>query len=280
MMNKKDEQQTTVLNIPFTTKNKREVLAYLKEQLSKTQQLFLATPNPEMLLEAYKNQNFKKILQQTNLNLPDGIGIIWAADFLNWSDQNKSRLVIIIKALVSLLKILFAPKSLYKIFQERITGVDIMKEVCSNQYFQSYKIFFLGAETGIAKIAAQKLKSSNPLLHIAGTYSGSPTDSKNLELINSSKADILFVAFGSPKQEIWIKENLQKLPSVKLTIGVGGAFDFIAGKRKRAPALLQKLGLEWLFRVIQEPTRIKRIFNATVKFPIVIIKWQLTKPDK
>ena len=83
---------------------------------------------------------------------------------------------------------------------------------------------------------------------------------------------ILFVAYGSPNQELWIAHHLHELKSVKIAMGVGGAFDFLAGERKRAPKWMQRLGLEWLFRLIQEPSRIKRIYNATIKFPLKILQ--------
>ena len=90
--------------------------------------------------------------------------------------------------------------------------------------------------------------------------------------INNAQPEILFVALGAPKQEIWIYENLKKMPSVKLAMGVGGSFDFISGRIKRAPLIFQRLGLEWLWRLILEPRRIKRIYNATAKFGWVVLK--------
>ena len=109
---------------------------------------------------------------------------------------------------------------------------------------------------------------------IVGTHSGShkeTEDIKTRDIINKSHPELLFVAFGAPKQEFWLRRNLPHLPSVKVAIGIGGAFDFIAGKRKRAPRTMQKLGLEWLYRLIQQPSRIIRIYNATIKFPIKIL---------
>ena len=92
-------------------------------------------------------------------------------------------------------------------------------------------------------------------------------DGPIFDQINQSGAQVLFVAFGMGKQEKWIHENLSKMPGVKIAMGVGGSFDFISGKIKRAPLFMRQLGLEWLYRLIQQPSRIKRIFNATIKFP-------------
>ena len=115
----------------------------------------------------------------------------------------------------------------------------------------------------------------------AGSYAGSPDkeDEEHIvEMINRGKPDILFVAYGSPAQELWIHRNLFKLDSVKVAIGVGGAFDFAAGMVKRAPKWVQKIGLEWLWRLIREPKRIKRIWNATYVF-IKFIHKQKTAVD-
>ena len=142
-----------------------------------------------------------------------------------------------------------------------------MKKICKES---KKRIFLLGAEEGIAEDAAKKLKAN-----IVGTHSGSPKveDEKEIiEKLNRLKPEILFIAYGAPAQELWIARNLKKIPSVKLAMGVGGSFDFIAGKTKRAPKWMQKLSIEWLYRLIKEPRRIKRILNATVRFPITFLK--------
>ena len=94
------------------------------------------------------------------------------------------------------------------------------------------------------------------------------------QLINKSGAELLFVAFGAPKQELWLARNTANLSRIKIAMGVGGAFDFIAGEKYRAPIWLRKIGMEWFFRLIQEPKRWKRIYNAVIKFPVVLLtKW-------
>ena len=130
----------------------------------------------------------------------------------------------------------------------------------------------------MAKSAKEILSKKHPGLKIVGTHAGSPKikeEQSIREKIDDSKADFLFVAYGAPKQEIWISRNLKKLETVKVAVGVGGAFDFVAGKRKRAPKWMQKIGLEWLYRLLQQPTRIKRIYNATIKFSIKVLKKNL-----
>lgn len=237
-------ERVHVLEIPFDRITNELAVAMVVDHLKnlKHAPLFIATPNPEMLLEARKNPEFKKILQTTDLNIPDGIGIIFASKI-----QGTSLL-------------------------ERVTGTDLMQKICQNVQLGT-RIFLLGAAPGVAEKVKKKL-TEDKTLTIVGAFSGTPASSHDKELqkiINDARPDILFVAFGAPKQELWLSRNLPHLPSVKIAMGVGGAFDFIAGIRKRAPRFMQKLGLEWLFRLIIEPSRWRRIYNATIKFPIIFL---------
>lgn len=244
---KKITKPVTILDIPFSNITLKKAVNLCIEKLNEPQEkpFFIATPNPEMLLEAEKNPNFKKILQtQTDLNIPDGFGILLA------SKWQKTPL------------------------QERVTGADLMQALCENTPVKT-KIFLLGAAPGVAEQTKTILQKKYPQIEIVGTHSGSPAleeEKKIINLINKSGAEMLFVAFGAPKQEMWLAKNLPDLQTVKIAMGVGGAFDFIAGIRKRAPQWMQKSGLEWLYRVVQEPTRIKRIFNATIKFPFHFLR--------
>lgn len=237
---------------------------------------YICTPNPEIILSSQKNDYFKKVLNNSSLNIPDGLGLIWASYFISSCQNSKSN--IYLQFIKSYLLLIFNQTKLKTVISERVTGVDLMLEICKKS---EKKIFLLGAKKGVAEKAAIKIKELNPKVKIVGTFSGSPHKNKEKEiinLINQSSANTLFVAFGAPKQELWINRNLKKLQNIKLAIGVGGSFDFIAGTKKRAPKFMQKIGLEWLFRLIQEPIkRSKRIFNATIKFPLEILKKQLKK---
>lgn len=204
------------------------------------------TPNPEMLTEASRNPDFKALLQSSDFNIPDGAGLLWAA-------RRKGQ-----------------------VLPERVTGVDLLSAVTADATCPP--VFLLGAAEGVAEAAAEHLRKKNPSLHIAGTYAGSPHEDQEATIIskiNASGASILFVAYGAPKQDLWIRKNLSKMPTVHVAMGVGGAFDFLAGKRKRAPQVFRSFGLEWLWRLIQEPSRIGRIFTAVVVFPYLV----LTQPE-
>ena len=157
----------------------------------------------------------------------------------------------------------------------RVTGTDCFQLLCK-ELGPDYPVFLLGGAPGIAESAAEILKSRNPRLKIAGTFVGTPTDADASEIIariNASLAAVLFVAFGAPKQELWISKHLSSFTSIRMAMGIGGAFDFVVGKRKRAPRVLQVLGLEWVWRLIQEPRRFRRIWNAVVVFPSLVLRY-------
>lgn len=240
-----------LLGVQIDNLSLQEVLEKVKVFLASKHQHFIVTPNPEFLVAAESDKQFKEILNYADLAIADGIGLIKAA---KW--QGKSL--------------------------QRVTGVDLIWAIpeLAQEEENNWPIFLLGAEEGVADAAAQRLIEEFPNLNIAGTSSGgeidlNQTDYELISQINAVKPKVLFVAFGQIKQEKWIFKNLDKLPSVKLAIGVGGAFDYVAGDVPRAPQILRKLGLEWLFRLIQEPTRWKRIYTAVIIFPFLVIKNRL-----
>jgi N-acetylglucosaminyldiphosphoundecaprenol N-acetyl-beta-D-mannosaminyltransferase len=200
----------------------------------------IITLNPEMIMAAQKDLEFKKVLNTSDLNVPDGIGIVWASKILG------------------------------KPLKERVAGVDLVWALAKLAHDKGYSIYFVGAKEGVAKKAASKLKIKYPKMKIAGTESGSPYDINLIERIGKTKPDILLVAFGHPKQEKWINKYKHRF-RVPVCIGVGGAFDFISGKTRRAPLWLSKMGLEWLYRLIQEPWRIKRQLSLP-KFAWLVLR--------
>lgn len=257
-------ERVTILQVPFDTLTRPQIVEKLFELIETDNQHHIATPNPEMLLAAQEDPEFLALLQLTTLNTPDGIGIVWAANAQHdplWK-----------AALKLLILPMYTPKTP---LPERVTGVDLFLDICKEATEKGKKIFLLGAQPGVADATKQTLETLYPGIHIVGTYAGSPSpfeEEKIKDLINDTEPDILFVAYGAPAQEKWIARNLRKMPTVKVAIGVGGTFDFISGHIKRAPLLLQKTGLEWLYRLYNEPTRWKRIKNATMVFPWRFLK--------
>lgn len=242
-----------ILGVKIDNDSISEVMKKIEALLVDGKQHYIVTPNPEFLVLAQKDEVFRDILNKADIAVPDGFGLSLAAFFLKG-----------------------------KILQ-RITGNDLIIEICRSAERNGRSIFLLGGKEGIAKIAGIKIQKMFPRITIFGILDGieiSYTKNISREIINSidiAKPDILFVALGQGKQEKFIYNNLSLLPSVKLAIGVGGAFDFLAGKQKRAPKFMQRIGMEWLYRLIREPGRWKRILNAIVVFPWLIFKEKFKK---
>lgn len=191
-----------------------------------------------MLVESVKNKEFRKVLQSTALNVPDSTGVLLGAKL------TKQEL------------------------PGRVPGVDLVISLFAT-LDESTPAFLLGAKDGVAGIAAKVLLQMNPKLKIVGTFSGTPNPEHAAgitQVVHQSGAKVLLVAFGAPKQDVWIRKYLQDMPNIHVAMGVGGTFDFLSGNVKRAPAWMRKAGLEWVFRVLQEPKRLGRIMRATVVY--------------
>jgi len=267
-----------ILDVPLDAVNLHEAVEIASAEILKGRRIFVATPNPEMILESRLNKNFLDILNRTDLNLADGTGLLWATTYEKNVVGIKSGWHKIMVAIKTLTYIIFSPNKICRVIPGRVTGTDFFSHFFAVNR-SSKSVFLLGGKDGVAKLAGDVL-TQKYRAHIAGTESGSAEtydDIRLVDMINKSQAEVLFVAFGAPKQEMWIARNLSKLINIKLAVGIGGAFDFISGRIPRAPSLMRKLGIEWLYRLIRQPQRIKRIFNACIRFPCVIIKNSLQK---
>jgi len=234
----------------------------------------IVTPNPEMIVHSNDDPAFKKVLNSASLAVPDGIGILWAAHYLSLP-KAKNKLAEVMRVVWTLFQVLFKMKAIYKVLPSRVTGADLLFKIIEESQKNGWRIYLLGAAPGVANSAVESLLQKYPKAIFAGSFAGTPAETHEDELcerINLSEPDILFVAYGSPAQEEWIHRNLHKLEPVKVAIGVGGAIDFAAGKAKRAPKLLRNLGLEWFWRLLTEPRRFKRIWNATFVFVRLIFR--------
>lgn len=202
----------------------------------------VTTVNPEFVMTARQNPEFARVLNASDLAVPDGVGLALAA---RWTGQE---------------------------LRGRVPGVELVERVAALCARRGWRIFFLGAAPGVAADAAAVLLRRYPELTIAGCYAGSPRveDEPALrERIRAAHAHVLLVAFGSPTQDLWIARNQPSL-QVPLAIGVGGTFDYLSGRVRRAPAWMRRLGLEWLFRLVRQPWRWKRIWTAVVRFPLAV----------
>jgi len=230
-----------ILGVEINQVSREQLREILKEQLQQKKLFHIATVNPEFLVEANHNKKFKQVLQNCDLKVCDGAGI-------------------------SILAKLLLNKKIV-----RISGVEVAETLCAVCAEQNKSLFFLGGFE-VADKSAAKMKKIYPHLKIAGTLDG---DENTLVEVETKHPDAILVAFGAPKQEYWLASKGKQINGLKIGIGVGGTFDFWAGKAKRAPQLMQKIGLEWLWRLFLYPKRIKRIFTAVIIFPILMIRDRL-----
>lgn len=239
-----------LLGSPIDPVTRTEAVETIRRFLHEGMQRHVMTPNNEMLAEAAHNEEFRKLLNTTDLNIPDSTGLLWMARLTG------QRL------------------------PERVTGVDSATALCASLSEES-PVFLLGAQPGIAEAAAETLLRRNPHLTVVGCFAGSPREEDAttiVKMIRAAAPHLLLVAFGAPAQDLWIARYLKELPSVRVAMGIGGTFDFLAGKAARAPAWMRSLGIEWLWRLIREPRRIGRIWRAVVVFPVLVLRYGRNAP--
>ena len=203
----------------------------------------IATVNPEFIMTAQQDPKFREVLAQTSLNVPDGVGVLWAA------------------------------RQLGQPLRERVAGIDLMHKLCALAAEHNWPVFFLGAAPGTAEYAAALLAYRYPGLKVAGAHAGSPRIEDEMEIVRKVRKAaprLLFVAYGAPAQDKWLTRNLLLMlpaeaangaPQVGhglVGMGVGGALDFVTGRQQRAPEWMQRAGLEWFHRLLRQPSRWRR----------------------
>jgi N-acetylglucosaminyldiphosphoundecaprenol N-acetyl-beta-D-mannosaminyltransferase len=218
-----------IFHISFDSLTKNRLLENLFFRILKGQKTFVVTANPEIVMHAQKDVEYKEIVNKADFVIADGYGVVLGS------------------------KILGDP------VPERIAGFDLMCELLSIGNQKGWSAYFLGAKKEVVEKAVAKVKHEYPNLTIAGYHDGYFQDSTHIrDQIKRTKPDLIFVALGFPKQEKWIYKNLPDFEK-GLFMGVGGSFDVLAGAVKRAPLIWQKMNLEWLYRLLQEPSRWRRM---------------------
>lgn len=232
-----------LFGVSITNANENEILEYIYNELrDPRKKLYITTPNPEIIVYAQKHPAFKAILNKASVSLPDGVGVFIAAGLFGTS------------------------------LKERIAGTDFVDRLCNYSVKNPISIGFLGGGPGVAHLTAERLKKRYPTLNVV--FAREEWDSE-IEKKLHVPLDVLLVAYGFPKQEEWIHENISRLP-IKAAMGVGGAFDYISGTIPRAPYLIRAMGFEWAFRLILQPWRIKRQL-ALIEFSSMVLRHLLFK---
>jgi N-acetylglucosaminyldiphosphoundecaprenol N-acetyl-beta-D-mannosaminyltransferase len=217
---KRDHESIRLLGVRVDNVSMTETIAILQRYLADGEPHQIATVNPEFVMEAQRNTVFRDVLQKSDLNVPDGVGLLLAAR------MRGQRL------------------------RERVTGVALTERLAALSAASGYRLFLLGAAPGVAESAAQVLEQRFPGVVIAGCYAGSPcVEDENTirQIIAAARPDVLLVAYGAPSQDLWIARN-------------------------QPPVWVQRLGLKWLHRLIQQPSRWRRIWTAVVRFPLAVAR--------
>jgi len=229
-----------------------DTLSHIEDTKTHGGQSWIVTANPEILLYAKRTPSYWQTIRQADLRLVDGTGL----QFVGWLSGA-------------------SPK--------RLRGADLAEALIRQAAEQGRSVAFVGGDPGVADKAAWAMRQKYPALRVVSEQGGTIDaegvgDAANEEVLHRltmNAPDVLFVAFGHPKQEEWIKRHLADLPSVKVAVGVGGTLDFWAGAATPAPKLLRAIGLEWFWRLIREPRRWRRILDAVVVFPLVFLSDRL-----
>jgi len=226
----------SLFGVGITNDAEENILEYIVTVLNNSRKnCYIVTPNPEIIVFSQKKEEFKNILNEAEIALCDGSGLWWASNVLG------------------------------KPIQQRIPGVDFMEKLCQKVSNQPITVGFLGGRHGVAELTSECLKQKYPNLKVVFTRS-----SPNILISQYPHIDVLFVAYGFPKQEEWMHEHLNKIP-VRVMMGVGGAFDYISGKVPRAPKMLRIFGLEWFYRLLRQPWRWRRQI-ALLEFIWLVLK--------
>lgn len=228
------------LGVDVSNYTYQQLTSILLDNINNKKKTFLVAVNPEKILKAQEDENLKQLINRADFQIPDGIGVVIASKIRGGN------------------------------IKSRVTGIDMMLAICEMAVRNNKTIFLYGAKPGVAEKAKVELEKRYPGIKIVGTLHGYEKDaSKVINTINEFNPEIIFVAKGSPAQEFWIVEHMDKTTPY-IFQGVGGSFDVISGNIKRAPEMFRKLGLEWFYRLLKEPWRWRRQLSLP-KFLFMIL---------
>ncbi len=262
-----------LLDVKLSTTNKQELLDVLLQYLEDGKKHHLVTTNPEFIIEAQTNNAFRRVINAADISLIDGVGVLCAIDY-----ALKKKPTTKVRAYFSFLTsfwqvgiknrpVVFEGKTL-----ERITGVDFTWLLVQQEWMKGRKIYLLGGADSVSSMAMRRLQQVNPDIHFRssnGVRNVAHSDEKENSVVIADiinfKPDVLLVAYGHPWQDLWIDRYRDQL-NFRIAVGVGGTFDYIGGRVPRAPAWMRSMGLEWVYRLLKQPQRYRRIITATWVF--------------
>lgn len=239
------------INTRINNINMQETIELIDQSIVSGRKIHHVVVNASKIVSMQKDLELRRSVNESDLINADGQAVVWAS------------------------------KMLGKPLKERVAGIDLMINLVELAFKKNYKIFFFGAKEEVVKSVVEKYSNQYSSNIIAGYRNGyfSKKEEKNIaKQISNSGANILFVAISSPTKENFLYENKEVLNAINFTMGVGGSFDVVAGKTKRAPLWMQNVGLEWFYRFIQEPKRMwKRYLIGNTKFILLVLKEKFFK---
>lgn len=236
--------RSTILGIPVDNITEDEAIARIAGFLQDGRLHQIVTTNPEFVMEAQRNLAFRDVLCRADLSVPDGFGLLLAS---RWYGSP---------------------------LRGRVTGVALTQRIAALCAEQGYRLFLLGAAPGVAEEAAAILTERSPGLIVAGCFAGAPDPRYEpflWQIIAAAQPDVLLVAYGHPSQDLWIARNQPAL-RVPVAMGVGGTFDYLSGRVPLAPRWIRRMGLEWLYRLVRQPRRWRRILVAVPLFAWAVVR--------
>lgn len=235
--------RVNVLGVKIDRESMQETVRKIQEAVEKRQVTRVITANPELIDAAGKDARLKQLINSAQVVTPDGVGVVWAAKWFGYP------------------------------VAERVTGIDLVENLFPVAAEKGWRIFFLGSKPGVAECAAQKVAEKYPGFTWLAEhgYFTREEEPALIEKIQRFKPDLLLVGLGAPRQEFWMFSH-RNLATV--TIGVGGSFDALAGINKRAPKWVQEIRLEWLYRLLKQPQRLKR------QLVLPRFAWQVIRASK
>ncbi len=270
-------EKIDVAGLLISPVTKKYLLEQIRERVKRKEKTFIVTPYSEFLHASLHKPELKSLFNSADFAIADGIGILWANLYLSVPLTLKYFYLNALQAWWQVIwtgaSILLRPSLLYKNIPEKIVGADFVWDLAQLAADNDFKIFLLGARGDVAERAGKKLKEKFPNVNIVGTSNKDMTDSSVLDDINAVSPDMLLVAFKAQAAEKWIADNLSKT-TASLGIGLGGTFDYLAGEKSQPPRLVRNAGLEWLWRLFTQPSRVVRIYNAFWGLIISLIRYK------
>lgn len=236
-------ERLEILGVGIDKVNSQQALEKIGAFIASGQPHQIVTANAEIIYQASKNEKMRHVINNAQMVTADGSGVVWAS------------------------------RQLGEPLEQRVTGIDLVNSICEQSAKDKWKIYILGSAPGVAAAAAVNIRNKFPGCNIVGTHHGyfnAKEEKQILAELEQLKPDILFVALGAPKQEYWIACHLAEL-GIPVGMGIGGSMDVLSGNVKRAPKWMQKMSLEWLYRLLIQPTRFKRVL-ALPKFMLAVKK--------